>query len=133
MPSDKGTVELADNGGGDGADTVDRGWSGTVPRTAPETMATAIVSPSALARPSTEAPIMPALTQGRLTFRATSQSFIPSASAPSFGRPGTWRSRSRVVAATIGTIMMASTRPAVSKPSPEPVVAAEEIEHGHVG
>ena len=50
-------------------------------------MATAIVSPSALANPKTAAPIIPDRTQGRLTFLTTSQSFIPSASAPSFGSP----------------------------------------------
>ena len=52
--------------------------------------------------------------------RATSQSVIPSASAPSLGSGGTWVNRSRVVAVMMGTIIRASTIPAVSRPSPWP-------------
>ena len=89
-------------------------------------MATAIVSPSARAMPSTTAPIRPAPTQGSVTLRAVSASDMPSAVAPSRGRIGTPRIRSREVEAMIGITMTASTRPETSRPWPCPTCPQEE-------
>ena len=50
----------------------------------------------------------------------TSTSVRPSASAPPSSSQGTWRNRSGVVAAMIGMIIAARTRPLVSSPSPSP-------------
>lgn len=91
--------------------------AGIAPNTAPDTMATAIVSPSARPSPSTTAPTMPLDTHGRVTRRAHSQSVIPSATAPSRGNTGTWRIRSRVVLAMMGMTITASTSPDTNRPS----------------
>ena len=64
--------------------------------------------------------MMPERTQGSVIRLATSQLVMPSASPPSLGSGGTPAKRSRVVEAMIGMIIMPSTRPAVSRPSPVP-------------
>ena len=96
--------------------------AGSAPNSAPDTMATAIVSPSARPSPRTTAPTMPLDTHGRVTRRTDSQSDMPSAVAPSRGSIGTCRIRSRVVLAMIGMIITASTRPDTNMPSPLPVL-----------
>src|SRR5690242_2437721 len=102
-------------------------------RLPPATMATAMVSPSARPRPSTEAPTMPVLIHGRVTRRAHSKSDMPSAIAPSRGRIGTPRIRSRVVDATIGMIMMARMSPEVSSPWPCPGSPRKKLSTGTSG
>ena len=67
------------------------------------------------------APMMPGATHGRVTLLAHSQSVMPRATAPSRGRIGTCRIRSRVVEAMIGMIITARMRPEVSRPWPLPV------------
>ena len=96
-------------------------------------MAIAIVSPSARPRPSTVAPMMPERTHGRVTLLATSQSVMPRADAPSFGSGGTPEKRSRVVEVMMGTIISASTMPAESNPSPEPVGLRKYLSTGTSG
>ncbi len=68
------------------------------------------------------APMIPAPTQGSVTFLAHSQSDMPRAIAPSRGRIGTPRIRSREVAAMIGSTITARMRPEVSRPWPLPVL-----------
>ena len=62
--------------------------------------------------------MIPARIQGRLTLRAISKSFMPSASAPSLGRRRHLAQQVPVVAATMGMIITPSTSPADSSPSP---------------
>jgi hypothetical protein len=85
--------------------------------TIPETermMVTAIVSPRARPSPSIEPLITADLPNGRTVMRIISQRVAPSARAPSSRRRGVWEKTSRAMAETIGRIITASTRPAVS-------------------
>ena len=77
------------------------------------TIVTAIVSPIARPRPSIAAPEIPAREYGRIAVRIISQRVAPSASAASLWSGGTVDITSRVMAETIGRIMIASTSPAM--------------------
>ncbi len=79
------------------------------------TKATAIVSPSARPRPSIEAEISPERPNGSTAERITSHLVAPSAQAASMVSRGVCSSTSRDTAETTGMIMMASTRPAISR------------------
>ena len=74
-------------------------------------MTTAIVSPSARPRPSIEAEITPGRPNGRTAVRTISHWVAPSASAASLCRIGVCAKTSRLMAVTIGRIMIASTTP----------------------
>jgi hypothetical protein len=78
----------------------------------PITSVTAIVSPIARPRPSIAAPAMPAREYGRIAVRIISQRVAPRASAASLWSAGTVAITSRVIAETIGRIMIARIRPA---------------------
>src|ERR1700728_2534282 len=106
---------------------------GSVPSATPQTMATAMVSPSARPRPSTAAPTRPAPTHGRVTLRAACESDMPRAIAPSRGSSGTPRIRSRAVDATIGITMIARIRPEVSRPWPFPGSPWQKPSPGQLG
>ena len=79
-----------------------------------------MVSPSARPNPSTVPPMMPERTHGNVMRLATSQCVMPNASPPSFGSVGTCMKSSRVVEVMMGMIIIPSTSPAVSRPSPVP-------------
>ena len=95
----------------DGLDDV-KSWKVTVP-VAESTIATAIVSPSALPRPSMDAETMPLRPKGSTAIRIISQRVAPRASAASSCRTGVWRKISRQIAVMMGTTMTASTIAAV--------------------
>ena len=83
-------------------------WTLTV-KTAERIRATAMVSPSARPRPSMAAEIMPGLANGNTAMRTISHRVAPSARAASLCPSGTCTITSRLTAATVGRIMMAST------------------------
>ena len=63
-------------------------------------------------------PTTPVLVYGKTILRTTSQRVQPRPYADSFSTAGTISNTSRITEAMKGMIMMASTRPAVSKPMP---------------
>ena len=75
---------------------------------------TAIVSPSARPSPSIEPPMMPPRPNGSTTVLITPHFVPPSASAPSFSPGGACENTSRMTAVQIGTIMSATTMPAMN-------------------
>ena len=79
----------------------------------PITRVTAIVSPIARPSPSIDAPTIPEREYGRIAVRIISQRVAPSASAASLWSGGTVAITSRVIAETIGTIMIARISPAM--------------------
>ena len=85
---------------------------------APITWVTAIASPSARPRPSSEAAVTPEAVVGRTTPRTTSQRVAPRALAPSCISRGTARKRSREIEAMIGMIMIVRIRLAVKTLAP---------------
>ena len=92
-----------------GWNTLDGTWS-----TFPMTIVTAIVSPSARPNASMTPPRMPIRAVGRMTCRIVSHRVAPIPVYPSRRESGTDRMTSRETATTIGTIMTASTMPAVN-------------------
>ena len=74
---------------------------------------TAIVSSRARPSPSMMAPIMPPRPKGSTTVRIICQRLAPSARAASRSPAGARENTSRQMDATIGTIMMPTTRPAM--------------------
>ena len=80
----------------------------------PMTIVTAIVSPSARARPRMIAPAMPPLAYGSTARWMVSQRVAPSASMPSRWVLGTARRISRETAVIVGRIMIARMTPATS-------------------
>ena len=87
----------------------------------PDTISTAIVSPSARPSARTIPPINVALTMGIIALLTTSKWVAPSAKADSRFSLGTCIRASSKVDAMIGVIINASTRLAASRPYPLPV------------
>ncbi len=85
----------------------------------PITMVTAMVSPNALPRPSSDAPTMPDRARGSTAMRIISHRVAPRASAASFSFRGVLRKTSRHTAAMIGRTMIASTSPALKYDTPK--------------
>ena len=77
----------------------------------PIRIVTAIVSPIARPRPSIAPPTIPERQYGSTAMRIISQRVAPSASAASLWSAGTVAITSRLIALTIGRIMIASTSP----------------------
>ena len=79
----------------------------------PITSVTAIVSPIARPSPSMAAPEIPAREYGITAVRIISQRVAPSARAASLWSSGTVEITSRLIAVTIGRIMIARISPAM--------------------
>ena len=84
----------------------------------PISMASAMVSPSARPKPSTRAARMPDDAVGSMTFSIASQRVVPMPKAASLTLYGMRRKASAEMAATVGRIMIASTRAAGAMPGP---------------
>ena len=84
----------------------------------PMTMVTAMVSPSARAKARNTEPMMPVRAHGTTTCQVASQRVAPIASAASRCSRGTLSNTSRDTEMMNGTTMIASTMPAVRKPTP---------------
>ena len=91
---------------------------GVICADAPITRATAMVSPMARPRPSMTAPTMPPKLCGNTAPLIISHLVAPSASAACLSEAGTVANTSRVIDVMMGTIMMATIRPAVMKLRP---------------
>src|SRR5215218_6166931 len=89
-----------------------------IPVWPPITCVTAIASPMARPRPRTIAATTPPFVYWRTTSRTISHRVAPRAIAPSSRSSGTLRKSSRQIEEVIGTIMIVSTRIAVSCPLP---------------
>src|SRR5262249_5135039 len=94
----------------------------------PISIASAMVSPSARPNARTNAPKMPVDAVGSMTRKIASQRVAPMPYAASFSRYGTKRNASWETAATVGTIMMASTSAAGKRPGPLSVVPNSGIQ-----
>ena len=84
----------------------------------PITIVTAMVSPSARAKARKMEPMMPVLAKGTTTFQVVSQRVDPSANAASRWSRGTASNTSRETEMMYGITIIASTIPAVRKPTP---------------
>ncbi len=84
----------------------------------PITIVTAMVSPNARARARKIEPMMPVRAKGTTTFQVDSHRVAPRARAASRWSSGTDSSTSRDTEMMYGTIMIASTIPAVKNPTP---------------
>ena len=82
----------------------------------PITCVTAIASPTARPSPRITAAAIPERVAGKITPRTISQRVAPSASAPSSSSRGTPKKSSRLIDATIGTIMIVRITAAVNRP-----------------